>query len=246
MLTSHLQVDHQIQTCILDTETYVEVNTVFEIQFRMAEKLTPDRRREMTRTALIDAAAELIAERGYEGASLEEIAKRAGFTRGAIYSNFEGKDDLLLAVLDRWFRGRFPELEIPDVEDGETQREAAVRIGVARSMAAFELRRSRPEFAMLSAEMRLHAIRDPKFGVRWGDYVRSRLGFVSEVLVRERSRLGVDFDSDLSFVLVGHWVMEGAVEMSLADPERADEYRKAAEAAFAVFAEIDAARATGD
>src|SRR5947208_15460571 len=66
------------------------------------EKLTPERRRQMTREALVAAAAEVFAKKGFYGASLEEIAEAAGFTRGAIYSNFGSKDELLLAVLDHY------------------------------------------------------------------------------------------------------------------------------------------------
>ncbi len=49
---------------------------------------------------LIAAATEVFAQRGYEGASLEEIAETGGFTRGAIYKNFAGKEDLFFAVTD--------------------------------------------------------------------------------------------------------------------------------------------------
>ena len=48
------------------------------------ERWTPERRRELTRTALIEAAAQVFARRGFYGASLDEIAETAGFTRGAI------------------------------------------------------------------------------------------------------------------------------------------------------------------
>ncbi len=65
------------------------------------EKLTRERRRQQTRDVLIAAASEVFARRGFEGASLEEIAETAGFTRGAIYKNFGGKEDLFLAVTDR-------------------------------------------------------------------------------------------------------------------------------------------------
>ena len=64
------------------------------------EKLTPERRRQQTRDVLIAAATEVFARRGFEGASLEEIAETAGFTRGAIYKNFDGKEDLFFAVID--------------------------------------------------------------------------------------------------------------------------------------------------
>lgn len=68
----------------------------------MVEALTRERRRQQTRDVLIAAATEVFAQRGYEGATLEEIAERAGFTRGAIYKNFSGKEDLFLAVTDRF------------------------------------------------------------------------------------------------------------------------------------------------
>jgi AcrR family transcriptional regulator len=66
------------------------------------EKLTRERRRQQTRDVLVAAATEVFAQRGYEGASLDDIAATAGFTRGAIYKNFGGKEDLFLAVSDRF------------------------------------------------------------------------------------------------------------------------------------------------
>lgn len=62
------------------------------------EKLTRERRRQQTRDVLIAAATEVFAQRGFEGASLEEIAETAGFTRGAIYKHFTDKEDLFFAV----------------------------------------------------------------------------------------------------------------------------------------------------
>src|SRR4249920_287327 len=65
------------------------------------EKWTPERRRQRTREALLDAAAAVFAARGFQGASLDEIAETAGFTRGAIYKNFADKEELFLAVFDQ-------------------------------------------------------------------------------------------------------------------------------------------------
>jgi AcrR family transcriptional regulator len=51
---------------------------------------------------LLAAAAELFAERGIEGASVDAVAERAGRTSGALYDHFGGKDGLLFALLEGW------------------------------------------------------------------------------------------------------------------------------------------------
>jgi AcrR family transcriptional regulator len=53
-----------------------------------------------TRGRLIEAAAAVFAEKGYDGAGVQEIARRAGFTTGAIYGRFRGKAELLLAAIE--------------------------------------------------------------------------------------------------------------------------------------------------
>lgn len=63
------------------------------------QAVKPGGKRERTRAALVAATLELIAEKGFAAASLEEIAARAGMTKGAIYSNFRSKGDLLLDAM---------------------------------------------------------------------------------------------------------------------------------------------------
>ncbi|MGH9078924.1 MAG: TetR/AcrR family transcriptional regulator [Acidimicrobiales bacterium] len=64
------------------------------------EPLTPDRRRQQTRDHLLAAAAQVFAERGFHGATLDVVAAAAGFSKGAVYSNFKNKEDLFLAILE--------------------------------------------------------------------------------------------------------------------------------------------------
>jgi len=61
---------------------------------------------EQTRERLVDAAARVFAQRGYHAATLAEVAREAGYSTGAVYSNFAGKEDLFLALADRQIAGR--------------------------------------------------------------------------------------------------------------------------------------------
>jgi AcrR family transcriptional regulator len=63
--------------------------------------LSREEQQEQTREALLDSARDVFARRGYHEAKLAEVARNAGFTTGAVYSNFEGKEGLFLAVADR-------------------------------------------------------------------------------------------------------------------------------------------------
>ena len=66
---------------------------------RMSRKESPLQ----TRDLLLDAALKVFSRRGYHAASVEEIAAEAGFSKGAVYSNFSSKEDLFLALIDRRF-----------------------------------------------------------------------------------------------------------------------------------------------
>jgi AcrR family transcriptional regulator len=68
-------------------------------------------KRERTRRALIAAAAAVIGEKGFDKTTLEEIAARAGMSRGAIYGNFTDKEELFLAVIEQHWQPVIPEFE---------------------------------------------------------------------------------------------------------------------------------------
>lgn len=64
-------------------------------------RLTRTQSQAQTRQRILDAAAELFTERGVNGASLEQIAERAGYTRGALYGNFGDKHELVRSLLEQ-------------------------------------------------------------------------------------------------------------------------------------------------
>src|SRR5436190_20882359 len=64
-------------------------------------RLTREQSKANTRERLLGAARSVFARSGFHGASVEEIASRAGFSTGALYSNFDGKEDLFLALMEK-------------------------------------------------------------------------------------------------------------------------------------------------
>jgi len=64
-------------------------------------RLTRQESKEVTRMRLIEAAERVLIRKGFDGASVDEISERAGYSRGAFYSNFRDKEQVFLAVLDR-------------------------------------------------------------------------------------------------------------------------------------------------
>lgn len=70
----------------------------------MADRLTRAERKAATRDALIDAGERLVRKKGF-GVSIDEIAAEAGFTKGAVYSNFAGRSELIVEVGKRVIPG---------------------------------------------------------------------------------------------------------------------------------------------
>jgi AcrR family transcriptional regulator len=67
----------------------------------MAVRLSRVERREQTRQELVSAAEACFVSRGFHASSVDEVAERAGYTKGAVYSNFTSKEDLFFAVYER-------------------------------------------------------------------------------------------------------------------------------------------------
>jgi AcrR family transcriptional regulator len=103
-------------------------------------------KRDRTRTKLIEAAAAVIGERGYDRAALEDIAARAGMTRGAVYGNFKGKEELFLALVATHWKPIIPSMkpgaslkEQMRILGRTVAREAHARQKQAAAASAFQL-----------------------------------------------------------------------------------------------------------
>jgi AcrR family transcriptional regulator len=120
-----------------------------------------------TRAELIATASTVFARRGYRGASIEEIAEEAGYSHGAVYSNFDGKAELFLAVFEAYMAERVGEL----AESQAGLAEDASLEARARALADQWMDRlgRDPESLRLHIEFIAHAGRDPELARRFGD-----------------------------------------------------------------------------
>ena len=110
----------------------------------------------MTRDHLLDAAAIVFARDGFNGASLDDIAATAGFTKGAVYSNFKSKEDLLLALMDKHISQQFDDIAGALNTDGRTQEEQLPRIADTLLGHMWD-----DSWTMLWLEFVLYAARNP-------------------------------------------------------------------------------------
>ncbi|HOQ20973.1 MAG TPA: helix-turn-helix domain-containing protein, partial [Microbacterium sp.] len=132
------------------------------------------RRREQTRARLLDAAHEVFAEVGMDAASVEMICERAGFTRGAFYSNFESKNELFLALITQLAEEKLDEVAVRVqglAPDTVTDMSDLVRQVSGASLGE----RMEPQ---LISEIRTQALRDPSLAaayLAWQGAMRSRV-----------------------------------------------------------------------
>jgi AcrR family transcriptional regulator len=127
----------------------------------MKKRLTRAEKREITREDLISAAESLFTEQGFHATSVDEIALEAGYTKGAVYSNFESKEDLFFAVYERR-----AERVLADYE--RAFREAGPAGGSERLVAQAAQRRGRDDgWLAVFFEFWAHVVRRPELRERF-------------------------------------------------------------------------------
>ncbi len=145
-------------------------------------RLLRHERKARTRSQLLDTAKRVFLRGGYHATTLEEIAEMAGFSKGAVYSNFASKDDLFLELLDELVKERLEQLAQDLAASRRTQDPLAE---LARRMARRFFERGR-EWTLLITEFWVHAARDPRlsraFAERHERLVRAAAALVAENL----------------------------------------------------------------
>ncbi len=121
-------------------------------------RLLRHQKKALTRNGLLETARRVFIEQGYHNTTLDQVAEAAGFSKGAVYSNFGSKDDLFLALLDELMEERVRELA------AQLERAAGAPNflkELARQATRHRMRLA-PEWTLLLMEFWTHAARDPE------------------------------------------------------------------------------------
>jgi AcrR family transcriptional regulator len=178
-------------------------------------RLTREQSKANTRERLLAAARRVFARSGFHGASVEEIASEAGFSTGALYSNFDGKEDLFLVLMEREIDEHAR--EIADAVSARASVSERATGGARQWMTMIE---REPEVLLLFMEFWAYGVRDA--GVR--PKVAARFAQVRELITRLIADGVREFDLELDIpaeqlAVAIDALADGIARQKLADPE---------------------------
>jgi AcrR family transcriptional regulator len=182
---------------------------------RPAARMTREQSRANTRERLLAAARSVFASSGFHGASVEEIASRAGFSTGALYSNFDGKEDLFLELMEREI-----DEHAREIADAVRERASVAERATGGAREWMSMIEREPELQLLFMEFWAYGVRDgrvrPKVAARFAQ-VRELLGRLILDGVREFD-LELELAPDELAIAIDA-LADGIARQKLADPD---------------------------
>jgi AcrR family transcriptional regulator len=180
-----------------------------------AGRLTREQSKANTRERLLDAARSVFASSGFHGASVEEIASRAGFSTGALYSNFDGKEDLFLVLMEREIEEHSREIAAAVAKRPSVAERATGGAAVWMTMIERE-----PELLLLFMEFWAYGVRDPDVRPK----VAARFAQARQLLTRLIADGAREFDLELDLpaeqlAVAIDALADGIARQKLADPQ---------------------------
>src|SRR5271154_4432698 len=178
-------------------------------------RLTREQSRAQTRERLLEAARGVFARNGFHGASVEEIASAAGFSTGALYSNFEGKEDLFLVLMEREIDEHAR--EIADAVRARASIAERATGGARQWMTMIE---REPELLLLFMEFWAYGVRDAQVRPK----VAERFAQMRQVLTRLIADGVREFELELEIpaeqlAVAIDALADGIARQKLADPD---------------------------
>jgi AcrR family transcriptional regulator len=147
----------------------------------MKNRLSRVERTEQNRSLVLAAARRVFLARGYHGATLEQIADEAGFSKGVVYSQFDSKADLFLTLL----RARIDERAADNARVASDLPSGGVA-ALLEHLAGVD--RSEPQWMLLLIEFRVHAARNPEINQRYAEAHERTIDGLTSVLAGMQER----------------------------------------------------------
>jgi AcrR family transcriptional regulator len=187
-----------------------------------SKRLTHAERKQQTRERLLAAAAQMFAERGYSDTSVDAVAEKAGYSKGAVYSNFADKEDLLFALVEKHCDEMLA--AIANLFGGPGSLEERLRRIADLFIEGDEMLRTR---SLLLFELAILAVRNPDLGARYAEFYEQVGIKVALLLEEEAARQGGSLPApsrQLASAVLG--LGDGLILQQLVDPTRsgADAY----------------------
>jgi AcrR family transcriptional regulator len=164
----------------------------------------------------------VFAERGFHGASLDEVAATAGFTKGAVYSNFKNKEDLFLALLEAHLDDEMRQLRaILQASEIPPELRLSDFVGLIRGE-----RDDLGDMRALYQEFCLYALRNPDVRRKLAEFETMVVDSVVRIIAEERARQGMDTEdlepaNHMARIVVA--LFRGIDLMSLIDEDAVDD-----------------------
>jgi AcrR family transcriptional regulator len=184
------------------------------------KRLSRGEQQQQTRERIVDAAEQLFVDEGFHAVSVDRVAGEAGYTKGAVYSNFESKEDLFLAVYERRATRGIAEVEA----------QLAAAGGASEGMDAIAdriMRRRGRDDGWLAVffEFWAHVVRRPALRARFGEiHLRAQKPFV-RAIEAHASEHGYELPDESRKLAVATYAMQLGLQLerlilpNLVDPE---------------------------
>ncbi|MBW0448623.1 TetR/AcrR family transcriptional regulator [bacterium M00.F.Ca.ET.228.01.1.1] len=161
------------------------------------QRLTREQSKDQTRQRLLDAAQAIFMKKGFVAASVEDIAAAAGYTRGAFYSNFRSKNELLLELLRR--DHEVMQAGLRAIFEDEATREQMEQ----RVMHYYSNLPRENKCFLLWVEAKLLAARDGRFRLRFNAFLHEKLAQLSAYVREFSERVGTPLPLPAEMLAMG-------------------------------------------
>ncbi|CAE6817908.1 hypothetical protein R75461_05961 [Paraburkholderia nemoris] len=177
-------------------------------------RITREQSKNLTRQRLLDAAQTVFLKKGFNATSVENVTEAAGYTRGAFYSNFCSKTELLFELLRREHEAMQTDLQ------GILHIASACGNGAERALRHFSRLRRDNRFALLWIEARLLAARDPQFQARHNAFQREKLEQLTDHIREFSVRAGTPLPLPAEALAIGLMGLRDGLHLfNMIDPE---------------------------